>query len=154
MHRSIPRPPSGRSRPPKPPRRDGRRALGRRGAWIAALYLTLSGARVIGRNVRTPYGEIDLVAVERRPWALVIVEVKTRRDQRPLEVSSRQVARIARAAQFLHGRYLRTSRRADVGARIDLIDVRLPRRWFPWPRPFPRIRRMYGAWGAERTGRW
>ena len=147
-----------RSRPglrSRPGPRDRRIPLGRRGEWLAAWVLRLSGARVIGRNVRTPYGEIDLLAIEgggRR--TLLVVEVKTRRDERPLELSARQMGRIARAAQFLHARYQAVGK-TPVGVRIDRIDVRLPRRWLPWPRPFPRVRRLRGAWGAERAGgRW
>jgi hypothetical protein len=55
--------------------------------------------------------------------------------------------RIARAAEWLHARH-----RGAGGVRIDLIEIRWPRRWWPWPRPFPRIRRVRAAWGAERLG--
>lgn len=49
------------------------------GAWgeaYAAGYLVQQGYAVIGRNVRTPYGEIDLIALDGD--VLVFIEVKTR----------------------------------------------------------------------------
>lgn len=55
----------------------GRRALriGRRGERIAARKLRRLGYRIHARNLRTPRGEIDLLAEQE--GCLVIVEVKT-----------------------------------------------------------------------------
>ncbi len=50
--------------------------LGRQGEALAARYLQRRGWQVVARNVRTPYGEIDLVARDGTVW--VFVEVKTR----------------------------------------------------------------------------
>lgn len=50
--------------------------IGRWGEAAAAEYLAVRGCEVIARNVRTPYGEIDLVAC--RGDVTVFVEVKTR----------------------------------------------------------------------------
>jgi putative endonuclease len=53
-----------------------RQAIGRKGENIAAEFLTQQGCEVLERNVRTAYGEIDIVVM--REKALVFVEVKTR----------------------------------------------------------------------------
>jgi len=64
-----------------------RQSLGRWGESLAADYLSQRGYSILERNVRTPYGEIDLVA--RQAYAsqrgdgpagmvTVFVEVKTR----------------------------------------------------------------------------
>lgn len=48
------------------------------GAWgeeTAAAWLTERGFEITGRNVRTPYGEIDIVA--RKNGIVVFIEVKT-----------------------------------------------------------------------------
>jgi putative endonuclease len=48
------------------------------GAWgeeVAAEWLTQRGYRITARNVRTPYGEIDIVAQQKD--VTVFVEVKT-----------------------------------------------------------------------------
>ncbi len=65
-----------------PKRVDPRHALGRRGEELAAAHLDRLGFAPLGRNERTRYGEIDLIAFDGR--TLVFVEVKTRRvDARP-----------------------------------------------------------------------
>lgn len=53
-----------------------RKNFGRWGEDYAAGYLTQQGYAIIGRNVRTPYGEIDLIAMDGD--VIVFVEVKTR----------------------------------------------------------------------------
>jgi len=63
-------------------RTDPRRTLGRRGEQLAAEHLHRMGFTPLGRNERTRYGEIDLIAFDGR--TLVFAEVKTRRvDARP-----------------------------------------------------------------------
>jgi putative endonuclease len=55
---------------------DPRRALGSLGESLAARHMEARGYEVIDRNFRTRYGELDLIARDRR-W-LVFCEVKTR----------------------------------------------------------------------------
>lgn len=48
------------------------------GAWgeeTAAGYVTKRGYQIIGRNIRTPYGEIDIIAEE--GGIVIFIEVKT-----------------------------------------------------------------------------
>ena len=52
---------------------------GRRGEELAVAFLESHGYRIVARNIRTPDGEADLIAVDGR--TLVVVEVK-RRDKR------------------------------------------------------------------------
>jgi putative endonuclease len=58
------------------PGTDPRRALGERGERLAAAHLQRAGYEVLARNWRCRYGELDIVAADRR--ALVFCEVKTR----------------------------------------------------------------------------
>jgi putative endonuclease len=53
-----------------------KQTIGKWGENIAALFLTKQGYAVTFRNVRTPQGEIDLIAEKGNE--LVFVEVKTR----------------------------------------------------------------------------
>jgi putative endonuclease len=57
-----------------------RRSLGIWGEKLAADFLTEHGYSIMERNVRTPYGEIDLVARQdfAASYVIVMVEVKTR----------------------------------------------------------------------------
>ncbi len=59
---------------------DLRRTLGATGEAIAALHLERLGHKVLARNHRTRFGELDLVTQDGD--TLVFVEVKTRRDNR------------------------------------------------------------------------
>lgn len=124
--------------------RDPRGGLGRWGEFLARQYLRLTGSRILASNLRTPHGEVDVVARERGSGVLVLIEVKTRRDRRPIELSERQKRRIARAAHWIQQC---RSERWNAGVRIDLVEIRWPRRWWPWPNPFPQLRRFRGAWG-------
>jgi putative endonuclease len=54
--------------------------VGKWGEETAAEYLTQKGYEVIGQNVRTPYGEIDIVA--KQGETIIFVEVKTRTSNR------------------------------------------------------------------------
>lgn len=56
---------------------DHRRSLGGRGEALAARHLERQGFTVLDRNVRSRFGEIDLIASDRQ--TLVFAEVKTRR---------------------------------------------------------------------------
>jgi putative endonuclease len=97
--------------PSDAPREDPRRALGRLGEEMAAAHLERLGFAVVARNVRTRYGEIDMIAFNGE--VLVFVEVKSRRApkrrqrtaaEQPLAwLRTRQRARLRRlAAAWLH----------------------------------------------------
>ena len=108
--------------------RDTRRArehLGRRAESRAALALRLKGYRILGRRVRTPAGEIDLVV--RRGAVVAFVEVKARQSRaRAAEsVSPAQRRRIARAAAHF---IAANPRLAPLIQRFDAVLVE-PRKW-------------------------
>ena len=58
---------------------EARLSLGTWGENFAASYLRKQGLKILQRNLRTPVGEIDIVARDRK--ALVFVEVKTRQSR-------------------------------------------------------------------------
>jgi putative endonuclease len=63
--------------PGAPAPREGRRALGALGESLVVGHLRRLGFVIVARNVRTRYGEIDLIAFDKR--TLVFAEIKTRR---------------------------------------------------------------------------
>ncbi|APX66970.1 YraN family protein [Sphingomonas sp. gentR] len=89
------------------PRRDRRAAeeAGRRGERLAAWWLRLKGWTILDRRVRTPAGEVDLVA--RRGSLVAFVEVKTRKTAAELDfaIDARRLARVAAAAEVLMATY-------------------------------------------------
>jgi putative endonuclease len=101
---------------------------GRRAETLAALWLRCKLYRVIGRRVRTPVGELDLVA-QSPTGMLCFVEVKARADTdgAAQSLTPRQQERIGRAAVLYLG--TRPALRHK-GVRFDVILVaprRLPR---------------------------
>ncbi len=118
--------PPSPSKPPNSSRRFAERA-GRRAEMFAALYLFLRGYGVVARRVKTPVGEIDLIA--RRGGVTVFVEVKGRsfsaQEAEALFAVNRR--RIVRAAQFWltrHPELAASNLRFDV---IFLAPFALPR---------------------------
>lgn len=111
--------------PPAEVRRVVADRLGRRAEWLCVWRLRLSGYRVLGRRIRTPAGEIDIVA--RRGTLLVFVEVKARRsgDDAAFALTEPQWRRIARAAEMF------IARRPALGACAIRFDAMLvtPRGW-------------------------
>lgn len=92
-----------------------------KGRWaesLACRHLQAQGYRLIGRNIRTPYGEIDLWMELDQVY--VAIEVKQRRSHRfgtPLEaLSPTKLRRLYRSMLFLLGR-------DDLPARLEAVLV-------------------------------
>ena len=104
----------------KPPRdRQKAEAAGQRGERIAGWWLRLKGWRILARRVRTPVGEVDLVA--KRGQLIAFVEVKVRATAAELDfaIDERRLARVAAAAEYLVPRYAA----AGEDVRIDVILI-------------------------------
>jgi putative endonuclease len=103
---------------------------GHLGEMLAALYLRLKLYRVVARRVKTPLGEIDLIA--RKGDTLAFVEVKTRThaaDEAQAHAAVNR-KRIIRAAKY----YLSRDPRCDgLTIRFDLIFLG----GLSWPRHIP-----------------
>lgn len=97
--------------------RRAREAAGRRGERLAAWWLRLKGWQILDRRVRTPAGEVDLVA--RRSGLIAFVEVKMRASAAELDhaIDARRLARVAAAAEVLMPRYATNGE--DI--RVDVI---------------------------------
>ena len=81
---------------------------GRFAEWIAAACLIAKGYRILARRARTPYGEIDIVAVRGTRVAFVEVKLRASLAAAQTSVGRRQAGRIARAAEhwaWRHPRY-------------------------------------------------
>jgi putative endonuclease len=87
------------------PDRQRAEAAGRRGERIAGWWLRLKGWRILDRRVRTPAGEVDIVA--RKGTLVAFVEVKARATAAELDwaIDERRLARVAAAAELLMPRY-------------------------------------------------
>ncbi len=123
-------------------RRSSRRAAYRRGRTAEALavaWLRLRGYRILARGVRTPVGEIDIIA--RRGGTLAVVEVKRRASLTAAAhaLPPRQRRRIARATQwYLAGQ----PRLAGLALRFDVMLLA----------PGRRPRYLRDAWNLDELG--
>ena len=100
-----------------------RQSLGAWGEQAAVAYLKKVGLKVTATNVRTPVGEIDLLA--RHGKVQVFIEVKTRKSREfgfPEEaVTARKQRQIIRAAQW----YLADKGLEESEIRFDVVAVSL-----------------------------
>lgn len=97
-------------------------ALGRRAEAAAANYLQQQGYRIIARNWRTRWCEIDIIAEHNHE--LVFVEVKYRRSSNfgggELAITADKTRRLTRAAQSWLAEH--PSHQHD-GVRMDVITL-------------------------------
>ena len=103
--------------------------IGKYGEDLAREYLISNKYRIIERNYRKPWGEIDIIAKD-SDGTLVFVEVKTLRDSvnfglKPEDqLTSSKLKKVARTASL----YSNTNQgliNKDRGWRIDLIAITL-----------------------------
>ncbi|MDR7545182.1 MAG: YraN family protein [Armatimonadota bacterium] len=96
---------------------------GRVGERAAAAWLEARGYRVLARNVRSRFGEIDLVA--RQAGLVVFVEVKARIGQGFGHPSEAVVARKQRRLARLAARFLQANGLGSCPVRFDAVAVLL-----------------------------
>ena len=99
-----------------------RQRLGEFGERVAAHRLEASGLTILARNIRTPGGEIDIVAVDGTD--LVFVEVRTRRAVPGLAAESLAPAKLRRMWQCAMD-YCEANAILPERARIDAITIDL-----------------------------
>ena len=99
---------------------------GRRAERLAAYWLQLKGWDVLARRVRTPLGEVDLIA--RRGRTVAFVEVKARSTARDAEfaLDDYRLRRVAAAANALAHRFVRPGDDMRIDA-IFIVPWRLPK---------------------------
>ena len=99
-------------------------SLGARGERIAARYLRRRGYHILETRARNVYGEVDIIAVDRR--TVVFVEVKTRKSLsagHPAEaVTTDKQRRITRSALA----YLKHHQLLQHASRFDVIAILWP----------------------------
>jgi putative endonuclease len=103
-----------------------RQTIGRWGESTAADFITQKGYIILGRNIRTPYGEIDLVA--QKEGCTVFVEVKTRTTKLfgapEVAVSKRKQDHMTASAEY----YFQNHPDMSGEWRIDVISIETDRR--------------------------
>lgn len=93
---------------------------GHRAETLAAMFLRLKGYRILARRVRTPMGEIDLIAYKKNTVAFVEVKARKSMDSALSAVTPTSWQRISRAADYWMARH---PAHANAGWRYDIIAV-------------------------------
>ncbi|QNN24238.1 YraN family protein [Planctomycetales bacterium ZRK34] len=99
--------------------------LGARGERAAASHLKHTGYRILAKNLRSRFGEIDLLAEHRPSGTIIIVEVKTMRSEDPppeVHVDHHKRRKLSALASQLVKRY----RLEDRPVRFDVIGIVWP----------------------------
>ena len=92
-------------------------AKGRRAEAAAAAFLMADGWEILAMRVKTPRGEVDIVA--RRPGVVAFVEVKWRAREADLDlaIDQRRLSRVAAAVEIIAPRFIL----AGEDYRIDVL---------------------------------
>jgi putative endonuclease len=103
--------------------------LGAMGEALAVDHLTRMGLRIVDRNWRCRYGELDVIACDAA--TAVFVEVKTRTGDGYGGLAHAVTPRKVRRLRRLAGLWLAGQDERWAAVRIDVIGVRIGRRRIP-----------------------
>jgi putative endonuclease len=94
--------------------------LGKEGEELAVRFLKKQGFRIVGKNYRTPFGEIDIIAEDGE--VLVFIEVKTRSGDAfgsPFEAVDRKKRDKIRKVALCYMKKIRK----EPQARFDVLSI-------------------------------
>lgn len=112
-------------------RTESRAEIGALGEQLAVDYLCGLGLRVVDRNWRCRYGELDVIAADDASRAVVFVEVKTRTSEQFGGVAEAVTPAKVRRLRRLAGLWLAQQCGRWEAVRIDVVTVRIGRRRTP-----------------------
>jgi putative endonuclease len=104
-----------------------RAEIGALGEQLAVDHLRSLGLRVLTRNWRCRYGELDVIAADDIASTVVFVEVKTRTSDQFGGVAQAVTPLKVRRLRRLAGLWLASQRGSWAAVRIDVIGVRIGR---------------------------
>jgi putative endonuclease len=104
-----------------------RAEIGALGEQLAVDHLRALGLRVVERNWRCRYGELDVIAVDDVARTVVFVEVKTRTTDRFGGVAQAVTPQKVRRLRRLAGLWLAAHDGRWSQVRIDVVGVRIGR---------------------------
>ena len=99
--------------------------LGAMGEALAVDHLTKMGLRILQRNWRCRYGELDVIASDEATRTVVFVEVKTRTGDGYGGLAHAVTERKVRRLRRLAGLWLAGQDARWAAVRIDMIGVRV-----------------------------
>lgn len=96
--------------------------MGRAGERKATEFLKKNGFKILTKNYKTPFGEIDIIALDKE--SIVFIEVKTRTSEvygAPCEaVDKKKQERYYKSATY----YLQKEKKTDNSCRFDVVEIK------------------------------
>ena len=105
----------------KPIMQNKRQQFGKKSENLAVWYLKKIGYKIIEQNYRTPLGEIDIIAKEKK--TIVFVEVKSRQSIRYGNPKWAVTPKKQRKISMVALQYLKSIRQTDAKARFDVVAI-------------------------------
>ncbi|MCH9708045.1 MAG: YraN family protein [Actinomycetia bacterium] len=112
-------------------RTESRAEIGALGEQLAVDHLRQIGSRVLTRNWRCRYGELDVIAADDATGTVIFVEVKTRTGEQFGDVSEAVTPQKVRRLRRLAGLWLAQQNCSWASVRIDVMAIRIGRRRTP-----------------------
>ena len=100
---------------------DKRQQFGKKNENLAVWYLKKIGYKIVEQNYRTPLGEIDIIAKEKK--TIVFVEVKSRQSIRYGNPKWAVTPKKQRKISMVALQYLKSIRQTDAKARFDVVAI-------------------------------
>lgn len=97
-----------------------RQILGKAGERKAQIYLKKQGYKILKKNFKTPFGEVDIIA--RKDETVAFIEIKTRSSDK-FGQPNEAVDKTRRQRYIRSAEYYFSTRDADVTIRFDIVEV-------------------------------
>ena len=97
-----------------------KKLLGKKGERAAVQYLKSQGYTIVATNYRTPFGEVDIIAIE--DDELAFIEVKTRTSDK-YGTPKEAVGKDKQRRYYQMARYYGKATGEEPNARFDVIEV-------------------------------
>ena len=101
--------------------------------WRARLYLRVKGYKIMAKRLRTPVGEIDILARKKNTWIIVEVKYREHKDTALGALSPLQQTRLIDASRWVSSHY---NLHQDTPFRFDVVIL-----WGRW-----QLKHIKNAW--------
>lgn len=103
---------------------DNSQEIGKFGEKIASNYLYKNNYKIVEKNFKCKYGEIDIIAYDKKE--LVFIEVKTRRSKR-YGTGINSIDTVKQKHLYKTAEYYLYKKKLNKDIRIDAIEISLQR---------------------------
>ncbi len=97
-----------------------KKVLGKKGERAVEKYLKNLGMKIVHRNLKTPFGEADLIAEDKDE--VVFIEVKTRSSEK-FGSGAEAVGKTKQERYYKIAQYYGLQKGEEVNARFDVAEV-------------------------------